>query len=116
MEQVIVETLDSLGDYIPRLTRAAEKMAETLQGGDHHDAMQQLPSFIEGIEWVVQALNGLLKNGYYIDVETSSLNGYLIETEQAIQNQDFILLADLLEYEITPILTEWLKKCMPFTE
>lgn len=116
MEQVIVDTFDSLRDYIPRLTRTAENMAETLQSGNHQEAIHQLPAFFEGVEWVVQALNGLSKNGYYIDVKTSLLNEYLIETEKAIRNQDVILLADLLEYEIVPILTEWLKKCTPLAE
>ncbi|PAE19811.1 hypothetical protein CHH80_14835 [Bacillus sp. 7504-2] len=110
MEAIITETLDTLKEYIPRLVRASESIAENLQGGDQYEAMQQLPHYFEGIEWVVSALNGIGKNGVDIDIETSSLNDFLKEAEEAITHQDYILLADLLEYEFTPILEQWLKK------
>jgi hypothetical protein len=110
MEEIITETLDTLKEYIPKLVRASESIAENLQGGDHYEAMQQLPYYFEGIEWVVSALNGISKNRIKFEIESSSLNEHLIEAEEAIKNQDYILLADLLEYEFTPILEEWLRK------
>lgn len=110
MEVIITETLDTLKEYIPKLVMASENIAENLQGGDHYEAMQQLPHYFEGIEWVVSALKGIGNNGIDFEIDTSSLNEYLIEVEEAIKHQDYILLADLLEYEFTPILKEWLRK------
>lgn len=116
MEPIIIETLDSLKEYTPRLKEASESIAESLQSGDQNKSVQQLPQFFEGIQWVVSAINGLKQNGYDLSVDTLYLNEFLKEIEEAIINQDYVLLADLLEYEISPILEAWIEKIDTFVE
>lgn len=111
MDQLIIETIESMENYLPKLIKALEEMAEHFQNGAQNEAIHQLPTAFEGIEWIVSAINGLRNNGYFIDLEVLTLNKFLIEVEDALKNQDYILLADLLEYEIKPILEEWLLKC-----
>lgn len=115
MKQIIEETKESLLDYIPRLIDAATSMAENLQSGNHYEAMHQLPLFFEGIDWTLQAIVGIQNNGYPIEIDSTLLNNFLGEVATAMQNQDFILLADLLEYEFTPIFETWLDEVAKLT-
>ncbi|RKL68336.1 hypothetical protein CR203_07600 [Salipaludibacillus neizhouensis] len=114
MKQLIIETKKSLLEYIPRLIQGSESIGEALQSGEQYKAMKQLPDLFEGIQWITSALKGIEKNHYSFNINTAELNGNLKEMEDALKNQDFVLLADLLEYEISPILEDWLNKIEAF--
>ncbi|TFE03941.1 hypothetical protein [Jeotgalibacillus salarius] len=114
MRHLIIDTKVSLIEYIPRLIQASEKIGEYLQAGEQYRGMKLLPDLFEGIQWVTNAIKGIEKNHISLDLNTEDINKYLIEIEQTLKNQDFVLLADLLEYEISPILESWLNKIESF--
>lgn len=107
MKDIILETVSTLKEYLPRLIAASKKLPESLQSGNQLKAINELPEYFEGLQWVLSALVGLQKNGYFIEVSSSDLNSYLLEVEESIKSQDYVLMADLLEYEILPKLEEW---------
>lgn len=107
MKYIVKETIDSLKEYLPRLMAASNELAEFFQSGKQLSAINQLPNFLEGLQWVMSAFAGIQKNGYFIEVNAVELNKYLIEMEEALTFQDYVLISDLLEYEITPKLEEW---------
>ncbi len=113
MEPIIRETLDTLLEYIPRLQEVSGTITRTLQSSEPALGLQQLPQVFEGIEWVIAAIQGLKKNGFLLEIEIVQANDYFIEMENAIKKNDYVLLADLLEYEILPILEEWLDDILP---
>jgi len=65
---------------------------------------------IEGIEWLTQAIDGTrdIHGEYAMDV--SQINSALHEISEAYENMDYVLLSDLLEYELLPVINVWRKQ------
>jgi hypothetical protein len=102
------ETLQSVKEYLPKLASATEKVATHFQSGDNLAASQLLLPIFEGVQWVTSAISLLQQHGYCQQIELSGLLIHLREMEQALSNGDTVLLSDLFEYEITPLLQEWI--------
>ena len=61
------------------------------------------------MEWSVEVVFKL-KNSlaiYGLEIEEVKVNNLLNELKDAIENEDYILISDLLQYEILEILKEW---------
>ncbi|WP_273483048.1 hypothetical protein [Desulforamulus ruminis] len=72
--------------------------------------MSILPNVIDGLQWLVEAVQGIQQNGCNLSITIASLTKHFEELERALEVRDYVLTADLFEYEITPTLEEWLKK------
>ncbi|AVX21685.1 MULTISPECIES: hypothetical protein [Carboxydocella] len=107
-EDLLNETMASLAEYLPKLIAGCQKIAEQFHTADEASAMQLLPAAIEGLEWVITAVSELQKFGLLTEIDPSKLTMHFSELESALANRDYILLGDLLEYEIVPVLEEWL--------
>lgn len=108
MEPILRETIESLIEYIPKMINGCQNTVENLQGGNEAVAVQLLPDIVEGLEWILQALSGLRDNGKFLNIELSSLTKHFHEMVNALELRDYVLLADLLDYEIVPVLEDWL--------
>jgi hypothetical protein len=108
MKAIVVETLESLKEYIPKMVIGCQSTVENLQGGNEAVALQLLPAIIEGFEWILQAISGLQDNGQLLDIELSNLSQHFQEMLNALEIGDYVLLADLLDYEIVPVMETWL--------
>jgi hypothetical protein len=107
MKEIVAETLESLNEYIPKLVLACQNTVESLQGGNEATALQMLPPIIEGLEWVLDAVSGEQNNGQLFSIDLKTLTKHFQEMVPAMEMGDYVLLADLLDYELVPILTEW---------
>ncbi len=110
VQQLIKETRRSCQDYLPKLIQATSSISHGLQSGNEVEAMAVLPDVITGLQWLVEAVRGMQGNGCDLDISSDLLTAHFHELEQALRVKDYILLADLFEYEITPTLEDWLKK------
>lgn len=106
-EELVKETLESLTDYLPRLIIGCQKIAEQFHSADEATAMQSLPNALEGLEWVIQVVSELQKFGVLAEFDLARITSHFPELESALVNRDYILIGDLLEYEIVPVLEEW---------
>ncbi len=100
------ETLESATDYIKKLIVGIKKYIEYMTSGRISESGDLLISIIEGLDWEVKALS-LIKEKLNIDLDISEVNAVLIDLSNAIQNNDYVLITDLFEYEILPILEKW---------
>ncbi|GAX88905.1 hypothetical protein [Effusibacillus lacus] len=112
MNKLVEETLQSCQEYIPRLIEAHEQLATYFQGNEEAKGLDLFQLYIEGIDWLQQSVRGIqnLDHSKIPGIQVDEVNPKLIEIEEALQNRDYVLMGDLLDYEITPILEQWLKK------
>lgn len=110
MLQLVLETLESCEEYIPKLISATSNIAFHLQSGNEAKGTELLEPVYEGIRWVIDAVNGIQLNGYPMDIDVSEMKEILVSMEEALEMRDYVLLADLFEYEMTPMLETWLQQ------
>lgn len=107
MDKQYSDLIDTMNSYLEVLINASENIANIFRTGNEADATTQLIQYIEGLIWLVEAIDTINANGSNLtDVSTKDLNNKLKEMEQAMLNKDYVLLADILEYEMSELLGE----------
>lgn len=115
LKPLIEETLNSAFDYIGNALGLLKPLAEAYYQSPGPDAWKRLAELFEGLGWLLDTMNRIdqidqlqvyilnydIWNEY---VQTlKGLNMELKELEQAMLNQDHVLIGDLILYEILPI-------------
>lgn len=104
---IIEETIQTLDEFIPNVISASRNLAENLRKGESLDT-SVLSKLLEAIQWCLSAIEGLQKNNSLTGIPLAAITEPLGELEEALENQDHIMIADLLEYEIAAVFEEWL--------
>lgn len=114
-ESIVNETLDSAYNYIANAVLMIKPLTEAFYQAPKQDSWNSLANLFEGIQWIMETVNRIdnienLKNiviNYQIwneYVQTiKGLSAVIIELEDAMVNQDQVLIGDLLQYEILAI-------------
>jgi hypothetical protein len=109
MEQnLIQETLESMRDYVPKLVAASEKLAYDIQ--THEGGWPDyLIAYLEGIAWLTMAINGIqqLDQDILANCDINLLAPLIDHLKLALEQQDFVSLCDLLQYEMLPLLQSY---------
>lgn len=98
-----MELLKTTSDYMINLKSKISKASECFRSGEDTEGFAMVSSVAEGIELVISSLKvtgDLLKHHISID----QLNEKLNEIVEAIENQDTMLIGDLFEYELLPMI------------
>jgi len=105
-------TLNALDVILPTF----EEIPGEIQGGDRKRAMESIARFSELVARELRILPILIEtrpeleteqmDGTPINESLPSLNELFIELETALQNGDYVLVGDLLEYEMLPRFTD----------
>lgn len=104
MEQKL-EALETAKNYIDNLKEAIDSIFNYISEGKENNALDLIPDFADGIEWLSQVLV-LTKDVHKKDLNMDGLNDILNEVIEAIENEDYILVGDLFKYEIYEKLDE----------
>lgn len=109
MKAKLLDILETMNTYIPKLINATDEISEKIDAGDQVNAFNILNDYIEGLAWVIDAINAIqsVDGSYLKEVKVTDLNEKLLEMEEALKNKDNILLSDLLQYEIKEDLTKY---------
>ena len=103
---IYAEALESAYDYIKKLIVGVEKYLENMNDNKISESVDLLISIIEGLEWEVNALS-LIKEKVNIKLDIEESNLIFINLSNALENKDYVLITDLFEYEILPMLKKW---------
>ncbi len=97
------ETLKTANEYMNNLISGVKYSVELLYGGNETEGFSMIPSICEGIQWITQVLvlTGN-KNKDLVDILFKKLE----EIVESFENKDYILVADLLNYELLQVLEE----------
>lgn len=117
LPDIINKNIENADAYLIRLIPGIEKSVELFRIGNEQEANKFFINIIDGIDWLSQVLDMVLAakeispdtvfNGKSIQDRRASLVDFTQQMVDANKNQDWVLLADLLEYEILPYYQEW---------
>ena len=117
LSDIINKNIENADAYLIRLIPGIEKSVELFRMGNEQEANKFFINIIDGIDWLSQVLDMILTakaispdtvfDGKSIQDRQASLMDLTQQMVDANKNQDWVLLADLLEYEILPYYQEW---------
>lgn len=101
---MIEEAIIGLKAYNGKMKDAVEDVVRRLRIQETDEALNLIFDYIlEGIQWELEMVNNI--NPVVGDMNViETTNEALSEIMSAVQNGDYILLADLFEYELKPSL------------
>lgn len=107
-QDIIEDTLESMKDYLPKLVAASAQIAEDIQT-HQGDWLNTLVDYLEGIGWLTLAIDGIRKlNQRFLEkCDTSLLLPLIDQVSATLEQQDFVSLSDLLQYELQPLLQSY---------
>lgn len=100
------DLLKTAGEYIAKLQNGIKECSKYFQSGQSNKGAESVLPIIEGLQWLVDAVT-LTVEIQRSPIISSEINDMLIEIVEAFKNEDYILIGDLFEYEIIPILDKW---------
>ena len=104
MNEQVKELIITVKDYLQRLQVGISDTVDFLRYGKEGKAVDQMSLIIDGMKWLCEALE-VTKD--YHSINIVKINPALGEMNTALENLDYILLGDILEYELLPILEKW---------
>ncbi|MEK5184086.1 hypothetical protein [Solibacillus sp. FSL W7-1324] len=100
------EVLLTYNEYITRLPKGCTIISNYLREDDIHKSMLGIQEFSEGVMWLIKANEILKEAGIHEQLNIKKIQQYLVEINDGLQRQDFVLVGDLFEYEIVPFFEE----------
>ncbi|CAM5191050.1 hypothetical protein UACE39S_04181 [Ureibacillus acetophenoni] len=106
MNEQVLEVIESYNNYIGRVSAGCIQIAEHLRKDEISEAMQMILQFSEGMGWLVQVSELLNQNNVEVNLESEKVNEFLNEINHGLEIQDYVIVADMFEYEIAPFFEE----------
>ncbi|MDF2882750.1 MAG: hypothetical protein K0R54_3307 [Clostridiaceae bacterium] len=97
-----MELLLNLKDYGEKLNSGIIKTSEYFQSYDEANGSKLMISIIDGLQWFLDA--AVSCSILYNKVDLININSKFKELVEAFENQDYVLIGDLLQYELLPII------------
>ncbi len=118
--------LDDAGDYLQKLNPGIEKTAELFRLGEASKANEYYAHCVDGINWFIHVLEGVRQvmklNFQDLSFKGEPVQSHVEKLQQIIRQmwsvqveEDWVMLSDLLEYELLPIMEAW-KGILPLIE
>lgn len=118
LNQILEKNIVNAQDYLKKLIPGIQKASDLFRSGSEQEANKFFLNIIDGIEWFSQVVDSVAQvkdlpsdaivlDGKSIQARQEELVGWTRQMLEANKNKDWVLLADLLEYEILPYYAEW---------
>lgn len=120
--EMVNESIESTEQYAKNAIPIIHKLSEEFYQRPNENTWSQLTDLFEGIQWIIQSLTQINSIENLSDIvsdfeawseyvqEVSKLNNIVVELENAILNNDNILIGDMLMYEIIPVFEAMVEK------
>lgn len=98
-----IEALKTACEYIDNLKNGIEDLVNKINSGEEHNGVSLIPTIADGLDWIVNIIkltNDLHKGG----ISTENTNEILEQIIEALENEDYVLIGDLFNYEFLPVL------------
>lgn len=102
MDNLMKETMESYNQYISALPSGCQEIADLIREDRILEATRSILHFSEGVGWLVNANRLLADKGKLILLEPEKIHEFLDEINSGLEIQDYIIVADMFEYEIKP--------------
>ncbi|MGE7931981.1 hypothetical protein [Viridibacillus arvi] len=102
MTEIVYEAVESYNEYLMKIPNGCQKIADNFRESKITEALNLIIYFTEGANWLIEVSELLRKNSILVSLKTEKIHEYLKEINQGLEIQDYILVADMFEYEIGP--------------
>ncbi|MFC4409561.1 hypothetical protein ACFOZY_03810 [Chungangia koreensis] len=106
MIQILVESIESYNIYLKKVPEGCQSIADLLRGDNVHEALTLILQFSEGVTWLTDMNAKINELGIQNDLQIDKIHEFLNEVNQGLFIQDYIVVADMFEYEIKPFFKE----------
>lgn len=92
--------------YINKLPNGLKEIVENIKDENYSMISNQIALFSEGLEWLNASKQYLLTENINIKFSLEAINEYLGTLVEAIEKQDYIMVSDIVQYELIPYFEE----------
>ncbi|MFQ5455589.1 MAG: hypothetical protein ACE5EA_05200 [Nitrospirota bacterium] len=117
LKDIILDSLENVYGYIGRLNEALKKVSELYRRGKAEEANNYYSECTEGLEWVLKTVHEIKSSiaqlgdkkigAILVSDSEDMLIDILNKMFSAQKESDWIILADLVEYKMIPLLQGW---------
>ncbi len=115
---LVKESIKEAENYLPRLTSGIDIIINKFNQGEEMVAYEMLSDGIEGFQWINLFINNLINThhiSHNLKSDFKNWQDIFPEFLTALENEDIVLVTDLLEYEIKPMLKKFKKSINSIT-
>ena len=120
LNDLVATNLANALDYLKKLIPGCEQAADLFRAGNEQEANKYYLQILDGIEWFSQVVSVIMSpdegetelpdtDDESLEVRQKKLTDLMSQMLEANENQDWVLLADILEYEMVPFYKDWEK-------
>ena len=104
----MVEALETLVEYSPKLIKALETISKELRENRQPDTDEYVQTILKGMNWEIQIINATmpLLNEQETLVDGKKINEALTEFNQIFEKRDDVELANQFETSILPLFQQ----------
>lgn len=106
MREQIEEIIESYNLYIKQVPKGTMYIVEKLREDNLYEALSAIKDFSEGAMWLSEVAYLLEQNGVENNLDIGKIQEFLIDVNEGLEKQDYILVADMFEYEITDFFVD----------
>jgi len=104
------DIINSYYDYVSKVSQGCLAISNLFRQEQINEGISNVLNFIEGLEWLTNIEQFMIKQDFSINSRLVEANEHLKEINEALEVKDFTLIADLFEYELSPLFgsaSEW---------
>ena len=120
LKDLVATNLANALDYLKKLIPGFEQSADLFRAGSEQEANKYYLQILDGIDWFSQVVSVIMSpdegetelpdtDDESLEVRQKKLTDLMSQMLEANENQDWVLLADILEYEMVPFYKDWEK-------
>ena len=106
---MVKESLQSYREYMEKMPNGCQQIADFLREDRILEAGQIIAQFTEGLIWLADMNKLLTQYNVVSGLEEQQIFRFLNEINDGLEIQDFVIVADMFEYEIKPFFEEQLE-------
>jgi hypothetical protein len=118
LKDLVATNIANALDYLKKLIPGFEQASDLFRTGNEQEANKYYLQILDGIDWFSQVVSVIMKpdddeteqpdaDDESLQVRQKKLTDLMSQMLEANQNQDWVLLADILEYEMVPFYKDW---------
>lgn len=118
-EQLIKETFLEAAQYIGKVMGAIDQISDNFLAGRENLALKNFAELVDGMEWLINVVNLTKDSQAELAITFEDYDTFvnmMREVVTAFENNDYVLIGDLLTFEIKPILEKWQTELQLLTE
>ncbi len=114
LKDLVATNLSNALDYLEKLIPGFDQAADLFRTGNEQEANKYYIQILDGMDWFSEVVNVVMSSQgegqepeNSLRIRQAKLTDLMSQMLEANKNQDWVLLADILEYEMIPFYKEW---------